>query len=507
MKVTRLGSAVLMSALLATGGSAWAGKANDTLVYASDTELVNISQYHNNVREGVIIATLVWDPLIHRDPKTGAYQPQLATSWTWVDPTTIDLDLRQGVTFHDGSPFTADDVVFTFNYVLKPEAKVVTKQNVEWMQSAEKLGDYKVRIHLKKPFPAALEYLAGPMPIYPAAYFQKVGLDGFAKAPIGTGPYRVMSVENGKGVKMSKSPTYWKGSPIGQPSIGHIEFRVIPDGETRLAELMTGGIDWIWRVQADQAKQLANVPNITVLSAETMRVGFLQFDSLGRTPGAEPLRNPLVRQAISYAIDRKTMSDTLVRGGSRVMNSACFIDQFGCTDQGVPHYEYNPEKAKKLLAEAGYPNGFTVDLYAYREREYAEAVVGYLRAIGIKANLNYMKYDAIRELSRAGKTPIFFQTWGSFSINDASAFLGAWFKGNDDDMAKDPDVRKLLDVGDTSTDPATRKKAYADALKIIGEKAYSLPMFSYSANYAFTSDLDFSAQADELPRFYSARWK
>ncbi|MBP0651992.1 ABC transporter substrate-binding protein, partial [Mycobacterium tuberculosis] len=80
--------------------------------------------------------------------------PYLATAWTWVDPLTLDLDLRQGVTFHDGAPFTADDVVFTFNYVLTPEAKVVTKQNVNWMAGAEKLGDYKVRIKLKGPFPA-----------------------------------------------------------------------------------------------------------------------------------------------------------------------------------------------------------------------------------------------------------------------------------------------------------------------------------------------------------------
>lgn len=507
MTVTRLGASVLLAILLFGPGPAWAGKANDTLVYASDNELVNVSPYHNNLREGVILARQVWDSLIYRDPKSGAYLPMLATTWTWVDPATLDLDLRQGVTFHDGSPFSADDVVFTFNYVLSPEAKVVTKQNVEWMQSTEKLGDYKVRIHLKKPFPAALEYLAGPMPIYPAAYFRKVGLDGFAKAPIGSGPYRVVSVESGKGVKMVKSASYWKGSPIGEPAIGKLEFRVIPDGETRLAELMTGGIDWIWRVQTDQAKQLAAVPDISVLSAETMRIGFLQFDAMGRTGADQPLRNPLVRQAISYAIDRKTMVESLVKGGARVMNSACFIEQFGCADTGLPRYDYDPAKARKLLAEAGYPNGFDTQLYSYRERDYAEAVVGYLRAIGIRANLNYLKYDAIRDQNRAGKVSVFFQTWGSYSVSDASAFLGNWFKGGDDDMTNDPELRQTLDVADSSIDPETRKKSYAAALTRIAEKAYVLPLFSYPANYAFTSDLVFTAEADELPRFYAAHWK
>ena len=144
-------------AALALPSAAFANKANDTLVYASDSEPENISPYHNNLREGVIIAHLVWDTLVYRNPKTGEYEPELATSWKWVDPVTLELSLRKGVTFQDGSPFTADDVVFTFNYVLTPEAKVVTKQNVEWMAGADKVDDYTVRVRLKGPFPAALK--------------------------------------------------------------------------------------------------------------------------------------------------------------------------------------------------------------------------------------------------------------------------------------------------------------------------------------------------------------
>ncbi|MDE1567531.1 ABC transporter substrate-binding protein [Aquabacter sediminis] len=502
-------SRLLASALIlgAIPSAAFADKAKDTLVYASDSEPENISPYHNNLREGIIVARHAFDNLIFRNPDTGKYEPQLATSWTWVDPQTLDLTIRKGVTFHNGDPLTADDVVFTLNMVVSPDSKVVTKQNVNWIKSAEKIGDDKVRIHLAGPFPAAIEYLAGPVVIYPEAYFKKVGLDGFAKAPIGSGPYKVTSVTPGKGVKMEKNTAYWKDSPLGQPKIGKIEFRVIPDPETQVAELMTGGLDWIWRVQADQAKQLGAVPNITVLAAETMRVGFLQLDSQGRTPGAEPLKDPRVRQAIAYAIDRKAMVDNLVRGGARVMNSACFIDQFGCTDKGVPRYDYDPAKAKALLAEAGYPNGFSIDLYAYREREYAEAVIGYLGAVGIKAKLNFMKSPALRELARAGKVPIYFQTWGSFSVADASAFTGVWFKGDADDMTHDQTVTDLLKTADTTVETETRLATYQKALKLIAEKAYLVPLFSYSANYAFTSDLNFTAQPDELPRFYKASWK
>ncbi|GGF49228.1 ABC transporter substrate-binding protein [Azorhizobium oxalatiphilum] len=494
-------------ALAAAPASAFAGKANDTLTYASDVEPENVGPYHNNVREGVIIARHVFDNLIFHDLKTGKYEPQLATEWTWTDPQTLDLTIRKGVTFHNGDPLTADDVVFTLNWAVKPESKVVTKQNVAWIKSAEKIGDDKVRIHLVGPFPAAIEYLSGPVVIYPKAYFEKVGLDGFAKAPIGSGPYKVTSVVPGKGVKMEKNTNYWKGSPLGTPSLGKLEFRLIPDPETQVAELMTGGVDWIWRVPADQAKQLESVPNLSVLAAETMRVGFLQLDAQGRAPGSAPLKDVRVRQAIAHAIDRKAMVDNLVRGGARLMNSACFIDQFGCTDKGVPRYDYDPAKAKKLLAEAGYPDGFAIEFYAYREREYAEAVVGYLRAIGIKANLNYMKYAALRELARAGKVPIFYQTWASFSVADASAFTGAWFKGDEDDLTRDPKLTQLLKTADTTVETDARLKTYEEALKLVGENAYVVPLFSYSTNYAFTNELSFSAQPDELPRFFQAKWK
>ncbi len=505
---------MLRSALLGTAlalclapGAALAGKANDTLVYASDSDLENISPYHNNMREGVILMHHVWDGLVLRDNATGKYVPLLATAWKWVDPTTLELALRTDVKFHNGDALTADDVVFTVNYVLSPEAKVVTKQNVSWMAGAEKVDAHTVRIKLKEPFPAAMEYLAAAVPIYPKAYFEKVGLEGFAKAPVGTGPYKVVSAASGQGVKMAKNPDYMAGSPKGAPKIGKLEFRVIPDGESRVAELMTGGIDWIWRVPSDQADSLKAVPDVAVLSSETMRVAFLIFEMQSDDPAIKPIKDERVRKAISMAIDRQAMVDNLVRGGARVMHAACFIEQTACVQDTVVKYAYDPAKAKALLKEAGYPNGFDTEIYAYRERDYAEAMIGYLQAVGIKAKLNFLKYPAMRGELHAGKAPITMNTWGSFSINDASAFTGNYFKGSGDDRSRDPEVQAWLNEADSIVDETKRLELYGKALKRISEKAYVLPLFSYSANYAFTKDLSFTAQPDELPRFYAASWK
>ena len=503
-KSALLGTAL---ALCLAPGAAFAGKANDTLVYASDSDLENISPYHNNMREGVILMHHVWDGLVLRDNDTGKYVPLLATSWKWVDPTTLEFALRTDVKFHNGDPLTADDVVFTVNYVLTPEAKVVAKQNVMWMAGAERVDAHTVRIKLKEPFPAAMEYLAAAVPIYPKAYFEKVGLEGFAKAPVGTGPYKIVSAASGQGVKMVRNTDYMKDSSKGLPKIGKLEFRVIPDGESRVAELMTGGVDWIWRVPSDQADSLKAVPEVAVLSSETMRVAFLIFEMQSDDPAMKPFKDERVRKAISMSIDRQAMVDNLVRGGSRVMHAACFIEQTACVQDTVVKYSYDPAKAKALLKEAGYPNGFDTEMYAYRERDYAEAMIGYLQAVGIKAKLNFLKYPAMRNELFAGKAPITMNTWGSYSVNDASAFTGNYFKGSGDDRSRDPEVMAWLKEADSIVDEAKRLELYGKALKRISEKAYVLPLFSYSANYAFTKDLSFTAQADELPRFYAASWK
>ncbi len=497
--------ALMATALLAAPG-AQAGKKDNTLNIAWEKELETLDMYYNTAREGIIVARLTFDNLIYRDPESNEYKGLLAKSFKWVDEKTMELELRQGVKFHNGEPFDADDVVFTLNYVSNPANKVLVQQNVSWIKNAEKLDKYKVRIHLKEAFPAALEYLSGPMPIYPNEYYGKVGSKEFGVKPVGTGPYKVDKIVPGKSVTFLRNDDYFADSPKGKPAIAKIVQRTIPEVNTKLAELMTGGLDWIWQVPPDQAPKLAQAPNVTVVPAETMRVGFLYLDSAGRS-GDSPLKKLEVRRAINHAIDRQAMAKNLVGGQARVINGACFPSQFGCAQQGVMGYDYSPEKAKKLLAEAGYPNGFEIDLLAYRERPYAEAIVGYLKAVGIKVNLQYMQYAAMRDRWHAGKGQIGYWTWGSYSINDVSAIAGYWFKFGPDDYAKDEQLKKWLETGDTSVDPKVRKEAYQKALSRIAEQAYWVPLFSYVSNYAFSKDLDFKPYPDEVPRFFLSKWK
>lgn len=507
-RLTVVGLIALM-ALAFLSSPAWAGKKDDTLNIATTKELENADRYFNTAREGIIFARHVYDNLLYRDPKTYEYKPLLAKSFNWVDDTTMAIELRQGVKFHNGAEMTADDVVYTLNFAANPDNKVKTQRYSNWIKEVVKEGPYKVKILLKEPFPAALEFLSGANPVYPKDYYAKVGPNGFGLAPIGTGPYKVTELEAGKKVVMVKNEEYFKDSPKGQPSIGKIVWRTLPEMNTQVAELMTGSLDWIWLVAPDQAERLAKMPNLTVIAAETMRIGFIMMDAADRTAGQEtdnPFKKLAVRRAINHAINKDAISKSLVGGDSRSVSSACFPTQFGCTDD-VMKYDYDPEKAKKLLAEAGYPDGFETILYGYRDRPYAEAMVGDLAAVGIKAKLMMMKYAALREKHRAGKVQLNFQTWGSYSINDVSAIVSYFFEFSDDDMARDPQVRDWLLAADTSIDPEKRKMLYKQAFQRIAEQAYWAPLFTYVSNNCFSKDLDFTPYPDAVPRFFQAKWK
>lgn len=489
---------------------AFAGKKDDTLNIAFSKELESLDRYFNTAREGIVIARHAYDNLLYRDPVTYEYKGLLARDFKWASDTELDINLRQGVKFHNGQEMTADDVVYTLNFAADPANKVKTQRYSDWIDHVEKTGPYAVKIMLKEPFPAALEFLSGANPIYPKAYYAKVGPDGFGLKPIGTGPYKIVEVEAGKKVVMVKNENYFKDSPKGQPSIGKIVWRTLPEINTQIAELMTGALDWIYLVPPDQAAQLANVPTITVTPAETMRIGYLQFDAADRSGKEHGMANPFadlrVRKAVNHAINREAISKNLIGGQSRIIYSACFPSQFGC-EQDVEKYAYDPAKAKALLAEAGYPDGFETELFAYRDRPYAEAMVGDLAAVGIKAKLMMMKYSALREKARAGKAQLQFLTWGSYSINDVSAITSHFFEFEADDLALDPTVRDQLMAADSSIDVEKRRSLYSQALKRIADQAYWCPMFTYVSNNCYSSELDFTPYPDAVPRFFQAKWK
>ena len=196
---------------------AFAGKADDTLrvAWGAEGPLESVDYYFGTKRTGAEIASLVWDTLVWRDPEDFSYRPLLAKAWRQVNDTTLEFDLRDDVAFQDGSRFTADDVVATLNTVSAPSFKARVQRNVNWIAAAVQTGTYRVRIISKVPFPPALDYIASSLPIYPAEYYAAAGPEGMHKHPIGTGPYRMVSVETAIAYRLARNDTYFKGGPKG----------------------------------------------------------------------------------------------------------------------------------------------------------------------------------------------------------------------------------------------------------------------------------------------------
>jgi len=505
MRMVKLG-AILGAVLLGVAPAA-AQKSADTLRIVMRDALPNVDPYYNNLRTGVVMHHQAWDTLVYRNPDTFKIEPLLATEWKTPNPTTIEFTLRPNVKFHDGSSLTADDVVYTLTVAADPNSKVSTPANYNWIDKAEKTGDLSVRVTLKRPTPAALEYFALVIPIYPKAYREKVGPEGYAKAPIGAGPYKITKVEPGVSIDFERFDDYWAGSPKGKPAIKKISVRFVPDATTEMTELLAQRADWIWNLNPDQFDNINKLPMLTAVRKESMRVGFMQLDAAGRTGADNPITKLKVRQAIFHAIDRQAIADKLVTGGSRVPPAPCFPPQFGCDAEAAVLYDYNPAKAKALLAEAGYPDGFDVELASYVLPQWGAAVQNYLQAVGIRAKLNQLQVAALIQRSNAGELRTQLGSWGSYSINDVSAILPNYFDGGAVDYARDTQVSKWLLEGGSSNDPEARKKAYSSAIHRITEQAYWVPLHTYVTTYGYSKTLDFTPYADELPRFYLAKWK
>ncbi len=481
-----------------------ADKATNSLRFAHEQVLNSTDPYYSATFLAGFVADQVWDTLIYRNPNTGAYQGLLATAWRWVSDTTLELDLREGVRFHNGETFDADDVVYTLNYVSNPKNRVFNYNLIRWLDHVEKVGAYRVRLVTKSPAPAAIAFLASPfIVIHPHDHYAAVGPEGVNLQPVGTGPFRVVEHAVGKYLRLARNRDYFKDSPKTQPTLDTVEIRFIPDAQTRVAEVVAGSLDLIVGAAQDQAQQLRAQPHLQVSAGETLGYAFLQLNTLPAAPARE-LLDVRVRQAIMYAIDREAIARHLVGGGSRVLHAECLPQQFGCTDEGVPRYEFNPSKARQLLAEAGHDEGFVINLYTGRDRNQSEAIVGYLGAVGIRVKLRFLQQSALSVVRRSGRAPLAISETGSFYVMDVAASASYYHEFQPIDSNRDPELRDLLLRGDSTMNDGVRETTYAQALKLIAERAYVLPLYTTVDYRIAARDL---VIPDGYPRFNEMYWR
>ena len=281
--------------------------------------------------------------------------PEIAESWVKEDDCNFLFTLRSGVTFHNGDPLTADDVVYTFERVLKENAiggqSSPRKGLLGPLESVEKVADNQVRFKYAKPFPPFFQALVH-FQIVPRKYIEAVGDEEFAKKPVGAGPFRFVRGKLDSEVVMERYDGYYGGSPdlppVGPARVAKVIFRTMPEPSTRVAALLAGEVSIIQAVPADLVDRLSQAKNVQVLSVEGTRSYMIELNNK-----KAPFNDAKVRQALGHAIDWDGILKNIYRGyGVRL--ATCFLPSgFGYNPDLKP-YPYDPEKAKALLKEAGY---------------------------------------------------------------------------------------------------------------------------------------------------------
>jgi peptide/nickel transport system substrate-binding protein len=509
-RITLIITALILPLMAMSAAPAQAAK--DKVVVAFGSNIPTLDPHMHSSRLAHIADWHLYDTLMDRDPKTYKPTPGLAASLRNVNALTWELKLRTGVKFHNGEPFNAEAVKFTIDRVLDPTTKSVTRGNFTWIKEVKVIDEHTVQIITTNPFPAAAEFLTLAY-IVPPKYLKAVGDEEFNRKPVGTGPYKFVEWKKAEHLIVEANENYWKGSPKGMPKIKTIVFRTIPETTTQIAELLSGGVDIIRNVPPDQIAVVKDSPNARISATKVLRVNSLLLDSAGRA-SKTPLMNQKVREAIAYAINVDEMLSKILGGYAERTATGVNPLHFGF-DASIKPYPYDPERAKKLLAEAGYPNGFEMTLNTYSGTitsmdQMADAVTGYLAKVGIKLKRRHIEDVGLwTSSSKEGKLEgLQYYSWGSNSIFDADAIMYALAYSKEPlSYTKDDALDKLLDEGRTQIDPKKRQEAYAKAQKLMHEKFYWIPINVQYTIEGVNKKLNYEAGSDEMMRVYSASWK
>src|SRR5712691_2123510 len=396
----------------------------------------------------------------------------LAESWSAAeDGRSYEFVLRPGAKFHNGEPVTAEDVKFSFERY-RGTSHDMMKDRVAAVETPD---PQHVRFNLKEPWPDFLTFYGsatGAGWIVPKKYVEKVGDDGFKKAPIGAGPYKFVSFTPGVELVFEAFDQYWRKTP----SVKRLVFKVIPEETTRLAALKRGEIDIVYSIRGELAEELQKTPGLTLKPVFPPGTQFLYFPE--QWDPKSPWHDERVRRAASLAIDRKTINQALTLGHSKLAGNSFVADMFEYYWQ-PPAPVYDPAKAKQLLAEAGYPNGFDAGAY-YCDSSYAnlgEAVLNNLALVGIRGKLRPIERAAFIK-GYAEKTFKNVVQAGSGTLGNAATRLEIFVvKGGTYAYGSYPDIDDLFQQQATELDHKKREATLQKIQQLVYERTIAAPIW------------------------------
>ena len=503
VKLMTIASQTLVAAVLAAAMAAPASaqKSKDTFRLAIDAPIQGMSYYLDPNSETVFQSETIYDNLIIFNEKSLKFEPLLAKSWKQVNATTIELELRDDVKWHDGEKFDADDVVHTLTWVSDPKVQLRFKGNWEWIDKVEKTGPHSVRIIAKEPTPYALTRLAY-LTSMEAEHAHGKAEDKVAYSgtkPIGTSIYKVVEIDRNKGIFLEKNADYKHGGD-GKPAsnIGKFQMLFMPDAGTRTAQLLVKGIEMARAPSLSNAEDLAKTPGVEIAMGQGVALLYMAIDAKGRT-GNKALTDLKVRRALMMAVNRDDIYKYLTGGRTLPRpNAMCWDFQVGCA-YSKPLYAYDPAGAKKLLAEAGYPNGFELEITTFQRdpsNSVAQIVANQLRSVGVITSVQGFPTTTYGKRQSDGKIQMMVASWPGGGNSDVQGTIGFVYDVPPSrDYSGDEEMKAMAAKSLTIADPEERKNLGRQFFDRSLDQAYFMPLGPSPGLYVHTSDAKVDAGA------------
>ncbi|MDO4799139.1 MAG: ABC transporter substrate-binding protein [Bacillota bacterium] len=452
-------------------------KKKDTLVLATWEDLATMDPQGTNRASNMMVQRNIFDKLVHELPD-GTVEPRLATEWTFEDDLTVLFKLRDDVKFHDGTPFTAEDVLFTLSRGKQNPISASTFKYFD-VEKSEVVDPHTFRLKLTAPYAAIFNTLSsGRGSIVSKKVVESVGDDAFARNPVGTGPYKFVSWTSGTEIKLVRNEEYWGDKAITQ----NVVFKIIPEAANRVIELETGGADVIYEVAGGDVKRVEDIDGAHVLMGPSNRYMVVTFSMQD-----EILANRDLRYALSYAIDKEALVKGIYRGTATTAHGYYPSNVFAFKDTGVLPYDL--EEAKKLIAKAGYADGLTLK-FNIENREVdarlAEAIQNMWEKIGVKVEIFQM--DSATYQAQGNKFQIGMRAGNANEPSNILIIYDSAF--GDKIQPNDKKLDEMLAKAKTLYNNEERAKAYTEIQEYLHEIRYSVPLAYTSVIYGLSDKVE-----------------